>query len=453
MKKYDMALNFFRALTEHVPMYPQGYGLTAATLMDLERYDEAIAYFKQALTTGDHPFAHSGLASCYMFKGDNAQSARHAERCLELDPANIEYIYGYGMYHHKFTGMDDPAFKALRDFEKKELKKSPPERQAQVHTVLYKAYNDMKMYDEAMEHAKQAGALRKEASHFTEEKSGRYFNNIHKFFTPEFFAQQKPSNNDSNVPVFILGMPRSGTTLLEQMLNAHPEVVGIGEDSHFGALLAEKSGLPHPQGVPYMYRRAPRENGLWSLDQMAQSHMAYLREKAPRANRIVDKGIAHFTWAGMLYLTFPRCHMIHLHRNPLDCCLSAFVRSFKDNAQPYTNDLHDLGVAYRRHMELMEHWKTVLPVPILDLRYEDIVEDPEGQTRRVLEFLALPWNENCLNFHENRKVVKTASVQQVRQPIYKSAMNNWKKYEKHLRPLVEGLGPYAPPESLYLLDK
>lgn len=453
MGDYERALKFFKALTEYVPLYPQGWGYTGANLMHLERYGEAIQYLQKALALGEPAFAHSGLGTSYMYMGQEDLAKEHMKRAVDLAYDCPETLYNYFFFYYTFKTPQDPHLEHILHLVEKEKKDMPPLHRAALYTVLFKAYEDLKDYDKAMECGAKAGKIRKEDKGYNPHVAQLLVNSIKQYFDESFFRDTATSGLDSKLPVFILGMPRSGTTLLEQILHSHAAVTGIGEDKHFGELMEEKSFLPPRNGVPYIYRKKPISSGIMTFREMGENHLAYLESKSRGAQRAVDKGIIHYNWVGPLYLAFPHAYFIHLTRNPLSSALSAYIRNFANNAHTYTNDLADLGTAYRLHYEIMDHWKKVVPAKILDLSYESLVEDTENQARRVIDFLELPWDDNCLEFHKTKKVVKTASVQQVRKPIYKDSLQTWKKYEKHLAPLVEGLGPCAPPESLYILEK
>jgi len=453
LEDHETSLNFFRALTEHVPLYPQGYGYVGAALMTMERYEEASEYFRKALTFGKYHFAQVGLGNCFMYMGKDDMAGEYLKQAMEQNYDSPEILYSYFYFYYKFKSIDDPHFQHVLNLVSKTRKKMEPTPLAALYTVLYKAYDDIGEYDKAMEYAALAGKTRLLERGHNVKTSQVLFKAIREYFDADFFSQVKPSGVESRMPVFILGMPRSGTTLLEQILHSHPDVTGIGEDRHFGKLLEEKSFLPPYKGKPYPLRTKPLSKGVMNLKELALDHLAYLESKANGAKRVVDKGIIQYAWVSMLYLAFPNAYFIHLTRDPLSSGISAYTRNFAQNAHPYTNDLNYLGQTFRQHYEIMEHWKKVVPAKILDLSYESLVEDTENQARRVIEFLDLPWDDRCLEFHKTKKVVKTASAQQVRKPIYKDSLQTWKKYDKHLAPLVEGLGPYAPPESLYILEK
>ena len=453
LRQYEKASNFFKAVIGLAPMHSTAYGHYATCMMELDRVEEALAYFKEALKMGEPPFAHIGIAICSMYMGNKELAKIHSLRALEMEPDSPEFLYEYINNHHKFESAEDPYLKTLLTLEKKKIKTFNAKQQALIYTLLHRAYENLGDFDKAFDCAKQAGDIRKKESKYNIRRAALLHQWRLIYFTKDFFKERKPSDCVSNKPVFILGMPRSGTTLLEQILHAHPDIKGIGENAHLTTLIKEKSFMEPFNNVPYLQRNMPLEKGSMSLQEIAENHLEYINKKAPGAERVVDKAITNFFYVGIMHLIYPHAHFIHIKRHPLDCCLSAYFRNFNQDSQPYTNNLSDLGMVYAMYCQLMEHWHRVLPGKIIDVVYEDIVDDMEGQARRIIDFLKLPWDENCLKFYEAKKAVRTASMQQVRRPIYKTSMESWKKYEKHLGPLAKALGPYLPEDCKYLIEK
>lgn len=454
LEDYERALLFFKALTEHVPTYHQAYGYAADTLTRMERYEEAIDFLKRVLIIkNDLLYPHVELSRCYMFIGQQDLSREHIEHALKLDYNSPDVLYSYLNYHYKFETEDDPHLQHVLSIVEKDRKKLGHIPLAALYTVLYKAYNEIGQYDQAMHYAELAGHVRLKDNPNDFQSTKKIFTAIKDYFSKDYLENNAPNNENSELPVFILAMPRTGTTLLENILNAHPEITGIEEDAHFTKLVQDHSTLPDYNGMPYPLRLGPLKGAPMGLKELGDEHLKYLRSRSKGAKRVVDKAIIHYTWAGLLYMVYPNARFIYLKRDPLSSALSCYTRNFIRNTHPYTNDLYDLGRTFRLHYEIMEHWKNVIPTPILEITYEDLVENTEATSKRVVDYLGLPWDDHCLEFHKRKKIVKTASAQQVRQPVYKSSLKTWEKYEKHLAPLVEGLGPYAPKDCLYIVEK
>jgi len=225
------------------------------------------------------------------------------------------------------------------------------------------------------------------------------------------------------VPVFIVGMPRCGSTLIEHILASHPQIHGAGELVQLRALF--EAGDPGSRPI-------------------AEAALEKLRRCAPRAARIIDKDLCNFLHLGFIHRIFPRARIVHCRRNPLDTCFSAYTKLFAGDFG-FTYEQRELGSYYRRYHALMAHWRSLLPGQVfMEIDYEALVSDPQTETHRLLEFLDLPWNEACGRFFDTRRIVNTASFAQVRRPIYRSSVGSASTLRSHLEPLIETLGDLAP---------
>lgn len=241
------------------------------------------------------------------------------------------------------------------------------------------------------------------------------------------------SGNRSDLPVFVVGMGRSGTTLVEQILSAHPAIHGAGERR---AVVRAVDRLSRPSG-----RRFPDAMVDWRADDFvvqADRFIAELRALAPGAARIVDKLPQNFVMLAAIDRLLPGARIVHCRRDPRDTCLSNWFQVQKVPIQE-TWDLHALGLVYRSYERLMEHWRETIRLPILDVVYEELVADPEAQIRRMVDFLGLPWDDRCLAFHDTGRLVDTSNYAEVRKPIHEGAVGRWRNYEAHLGPLWAGL--------------
>jgi hypothetical protein len=236
--------------------------------------------------------------------------------------------------------------------------------------------------------------------------------------------------------VFIVGMPRSGSTLVEQILSSHPDIHGAGEVKHLSrAIGLLKDRFPSLPKYPAMAGKITGPQ----LEIVAKGYQQALSAGAGNSLRITDKLLSNYFFLGLINLLFPKARVIHTRRDPVDTCLSGFTKLFKDD-MPHSYDLGELGRYYGKYLGLMDYWESVLPAGFMSsVQYEDVVADTEAQARRLVDFLGLEWNEKCLDFHKSDRPVKTASVAQVRKPIYKSAVQRWKKYGDGLQPLVDAI--------------
>ena len=255
-------------------------------------------------------------------------------------------------------------------------------------------------------------------------------------YSPEAMASYGGHGDPSPLPVFVFGMPRSGTTLVEQILASHREVHGAGEIKDFEMAVAELGGA-----AGGALARPDLDMTGAQLDRIGANYIRRIRSAAPAASRSVDKMTENFRFAGLIALALPRARMIHVRRDPLDTCLSCFSTLFTE-ALPYTYDLTELGRYHRAYEGLMHHWRAALPPGMmLEVRYEDVIADREGQSRRIVDHCGLEWDPRCLDFHRSERSVRTASFTQVRRPLYRTSVGRWRNYEAFLGPLIAALGP------------
>jgi hypothetical protein len=263
------------------------------------------------------------------------------------------------------------------------------------------------------------------------------FDRIRDVFTSELLRRKEGAGDPSQVPVLIVGMPRSGTTLIEQILASHPKAFGGGELRDLGEVIAAHCDLAAaPAAYPECLRDMPGE----VLGRIGAGYAARLRRRAPTAERIIDKMPANFLHLGLLHLALPNARIIHARRDPIDTCVSCFTRLF-GGEQQFSYDLGELGRYYRRYQSLMAHWRATLPAgAMLEVDYEQLVDNLEPQARRIVDYCGLEWDDACLRFYETKRQVHTSSAAQVRQPIYRTAVGRWRPYRQWLGPLLEELG-------------
>lgn len=244
----------------------------------------------------------------------------------------------------------------------------------------------------------------------------------------------------TDVPIFIVGMPRSGTSLVEQILASHPEVFAAGELSDLEIIsnrTCRRLGL-QPRPYPIYLPQLTHEQ----LVAMGRPYLDRIRANAPAATRHTDKMPHNFRHVGLIWQLFPNARIIHCRRDPIDTCLSCYSISF-NASHSYSNSLEGLAFMYGEYRRLMQHWRTALPLNMLEVVYEDLVHSPEEWSRKIVDFAGLPWNEKCLDFHKTKRAVLTASVDQVRRPVYDSSIGRWQKFEAHLKPLIDAMGELA----------
>jgi hypothetical protein len=315
-----------------------------------------------------------------------------------------------------------------------ELASLPPPQRIYLHFALGKAYDDLGDAEAAFTHLNAGNTLKRRTNGYDESKALALFERIGRTFDPAFLADARVGIADA-APIFVIGMPRSGTTLVEQIISSHPDVGAAGEISVMNDIARALGRFPE----------IVRTLGGDDLSRVGEEYVRRLHAYAPDAARVTDKTPSNMFFVGFIHLVLPNAKIVHVRRDPVDTCLSCYSQLFT-REQGYAFDLGELGRYYRAYHHLMQHWRDVLPKErMLDVRYEDVVADTEGEARRLLAYCGLEWDERVLLFHQNQRAVGTASASQVRQPIYKTSVARWRRYETHLRPLLDALGDLAPP--------
>jgi tetratricopeptide (TPR) repeat protein len=368
--------------------------------------------------------------------GNIEKSQTYFEQVLDLKPDHAAAIRTYGVDYKYSYG--DPVFTRLNT-EAVNMTAMQPMDQIQMHFALGKAFDDVGELSTSFRHYAVGGMRKRKVDNYNEASSGRMFQIMKAIVTKETMDKIEQRGYEDETPVFILGMPRSGTSLMEQILSSHPDIYGAGELKYMTSALEniDLGGRRMKFGdveaaFPYDENASYEQRGKWFVDM--------LRSLPPKpTKRIVDKMPGNFNFVGLIHAILPNAKIIHSRRHPVETCLSCYRILFAEGHQ-WTYDLGQLGRYYRRYWDLMEHWRTQFPGVMYEVRYEDNVADVEGQAKRLIEYLGLDWNPNVLNFYNTDRPVKTASASQVRKPIYSTSTNRWRKYEKYLGPLLEEIG-------------
>jgi hypothetical protein len=307
------------------------------------------------------------------------------------------------------------------------------EEQIDLHFALGKAYADLGADTQSFRHLLEGNALMRRRIPYDEAKALDWLARMRRVFTSELMREKEGLGDPSAVPIFILGMPRSGTTLIEQILASHPKVFGGGELRDMSAVadtIHGANGTAVPEAIPDMSGERLRQSGA--------DYVRRIRRRAPESERITDKMPGNFALAGLIHLALPNARIIHACRDLRDTAFSCFSLLFA-RGYGFSYDLAELGSYCRAYQELMTHWHRVMPGAILDVHYEQVVDNLEQEARRIIDYCGLPWNEACLDFHQTERSVRTASAAQVRQPIYHSSIGRWRRHEIRLRPLLQAL--------------
>lgn len=392
------------------------------------RLDEAIASFQQAIALKpDYADALCNLGVLYKELGRKDDAVSCFKKALSLNPGYVLAFKGLSRIV-KYSEVDDDI-RAMYDLYCQN-KLSEADRK-DLAFGLGNVFEGLKEYDKAFEFYREANRLKRKSFNYSMQDEQDFFSRIKRVFSPDFFAAHHGSGYKDRTPIFIVGMPRSGTTLVEQILASHPLVFGAGElaillEITNSVCTGRKTARRFPECVPDLSMDA--------FERLGSEYVAKVRENSSAAKYITDKMPNNFLRVGLIRTILPDAKVVHCIRNPMDTCLSIFKMDFA-GPNSYAYDLVELGQYYNLYRDLMAYWEKILPGFMYPLRYEEMVSDQQNQTRKLLDFCGIPWDKVCLKFYKTKRRVSTASLAQVRQPIYKDSVNLWKHYEKQLDPL------------------
>ena len=417
------------------PQHPSGHINLGLLYLDLSCLEEARERFDHVLTLQlDHGGAVAGIAEVLERQGEYDAAYERLLPLVKSGRASTGTIAMFGTVSERLK-REDGAREALDILEAAMNQPGLPlAGRVRMGFVAGSLCNSMKEYDRAFGHYRRANDLAKQAAPFDVAEDRHRTDALIQTFSAQGVAKLARATDRSELPVFIVGMPRSGTSLVEQILASHPRVHGGGERLHLPMLVEtlpqQTGGLPYPDCLATMDTE--------TLDGIAREHLQTLAELDPSATRVTDKLPHNFLHLGLISMLFPGARVIHCTRDATDTCLSCYFHHFV-GGHAYAHDLTTLGTHHRHCEELMAHWKQVLDLPIMEIPYEQMVADQEALSRRMIDFCGLEWDDACLRFHESKRNVNTASYHQVRQPIYKKSVQRWRRYADHLEPLKKTL--------------
>ena len=467
-KLADALMHYERALALK-PNLAEAHNNLGSVLMGLGSVADAVMHYECALALkSDYIKAHYNLGNAFVVQGKLANAVTHYECALALKPDYVEAYYNLGtallrqgklkeaehayekaidlapksgryyraLLHMRPVASEDRYLGAIEKLAQ-DMSSLPMADQIELHFALSKAYVDLEQYERSFRHLLEGNALKRRELVYDEPEALNFFDRIRAVLTLDVMNGKRGFGNPSPIPIFIVGMPRSGTTLIEQILASHPKIFGAGELPNFSNTVAS---LNTPNSAPPSFPEVVPALSVEKLHELGTSYLDAVGAVAPGAARITNKMPGNFACIGLIHLALPNARIIHMRRNPIDTCLSCFSILFA-NGQPYSYDLGELGRYYRAYDALMEHWRQVLPGGVmLEVQYEDVVADVEQQARRVVAYCGLEWDDTCLAFHETQRSVRTASAIQVRQPIYRTSVGRWQRYKNLLQPLIKELG-------------
>ena len=403
INEHQQALEIFESIIEKFPSHPQVHMSYGHALRAVGRAEESIAAYEKCIAQG------TGLGEAFWSLA-NLKTYRFSEdKIAQMEAILRDKSCDYRDYYHLLF-------------------------------ALGKAREDRKEYQLAMAAYAKGNQVRGKSVPWSADRFHQDTQKIKSFFNEDFFRKNQSMGCQANDPIFIVGLPRAGSTLIEQILSSHSEVEGTAELADIIALARKIDGRAHRHD-PGLYPAALAQMNAAQFTEMGQSYLdSTAVQRVSDTPRFLDKMPNNFSHVGLINLILPNAKIIDARRHPMDCCFSGYKQLFA-SGQGFTYGQERIGRYYRDYVEIMDHWDNVLPGRVLRVHYEAMVEDTENQVRRLLDYCQLPFEEQCLKFYENKRTIRTASSEQVRQPIYRSGMNQWQPFEQWLAPLRDALGP------------
>jgi tetratricopeptide (TPR) repeat protein len=391
------------------------------TLVFLGRLRDARACFAKVMkTTPRHVFALFGMGQIAMAEGQFEEAETTFRRIIELNP-KMTNAWAALPLTRKMTKADGEWLKGAEEVA---TSKIHPLEEANLRFAMGKYCDDVNDFADAFKNFKRGNELLKSAAEdYDRNERSKFVDQLIRVYSREAISNIGSAGSSSAKPVFVVGMPRSGTSLAEQIIASHPAAYGAGELGFWGSPILRETGIT--QGVLMETERS----------KVAEAYLRILESASGNASRVVDKAPVNSDFLGLIYTVFPNARVIYMRRDPIDTCLSCYFQQFLTGIH-FTFDLSDLVDYYRGHQRIMAHWREVLPPGfILDVPYEELVADQEAWSRKMLNFIGLEWDARVLEFHTNKRQVITASAWQVRQKVYKTSVARWHNYDKFIGPL------------------
>ncbi len=444
--RYDEAIPYFKKAIALEPNNAHSYFLLGGVLAPAAQTQEAADNYKKCLSINpQHAAALLGLGHVLKTLGQQEEGIQAYRDCIKLKPENGETYWSLANLK-TFSFSEDELAEMVKMVDTQTL-----EAQSEVNFLfaLGKAYEDKKDFDQAWHYYDAGNQKQRSIIQYDPVQTEAQNDDLIKVYTKELMEQFKDQGHKDASPIFVLGLPRTGSTLIEQILASHSQVEGTSELPYIGRAC---SSLNRNRADGINYPEAMRELHAQNLVALGQQYLdnakMHRKENKPY---FIDKMPNNFPSVGFIKLILPNAKIIDTRKHPFDACLGNYKQLFA-KGQTFTYDQTDIGEYFLQYERLMNHWDEVAPSAVLHVQYEDTVMDFEATVRRILDYCGLPFEEACLNFHETERAVRTASSEQVRQPIYTGAINRWRHYEKHLEELIEVIDearePYRQYESI-----
>ena len=434
VESYGKALDAVQRVIQLQPDLPFGFMIRGSILGKMSDHEGAIEAYHQALKIEpDHLGSHMGLGNILKTVGDYDKSVAAYKKSIEIQPLFAEAYWS--LANLKTYTFEDSEIEAMEEHVQNEA--MPSSNRAFFHVALANSKEKEKRYDEAWEHFETGNNMRRQEEVYDSVQTQLTHDALIEVFDKEFVESKKNKGSQSNAPILIVGLPRSGSTLVEQILATHSKVEGTKELPDL-SLLGRKLTKSKPRGI--QYPEAVKEMTNEEFVEFGEDYLTTTKRYRTDKPHFIDKMPNNFAHLGFLKLILPNAKVINAMRHPLDSCISSYKQLFY-KGQSWSYDLFEIGEYYLEYQRIMDHWHQLFPGEILDLQYENLITNQEKETRKLLDYCELAWEDECLKFYETKRSINTASSEQVRQPIYKGAMQAWKNYESHIEPLIKTLRP------------
>ncbi|XQW86439.1 tetratricopeptide repeat-containing sulfotransferase family protein [Thalassotalea piscium] len=430
--KLDDSEKACRQAISIAPHYSQAKEFLGQVLIAKGEYSKAKEWLNQLII--NEP---TNIRALYTFgnllksQGDFKQASKFYQKIWSIMPEYSQAHFTYSTIH-KYKDINDPHLLLMQT--QYQGTNNTEENKIQLSFALAKAFEDLNQYEEAFKYLEAGNSIRFKRYNYHISSDELFIKNIMQTFNSDAINQLKIKAENSRTPIFIVGMPRSGTSLVEKIIATHSQVHGAGELDHFFQLgmelINESSSFlfsPLAQYPPQV------------LENIGHTYLSKIHLLSSTSRHVTDKLPFNMLLIGLIKIVFPNAKIIHCTRDAKDNCLSIYKKNFTTDNYRFAYDLKALGQFYNLYAKLMEHWHTVFPGEIYDVQYESLIKNPEHEIKKLITACDLPWEKECLNFHQSEAIVTTASAYQVRQPIYSTSVKLWKKYEKFIAPLLKEL--------------
>ena len=420
------AESFYKKAIELDKKIPEPHNNLGSLYDQLDKFNNAIECFKNAININPKfSYAHHNLGAVYVSIGKFNEAKKHFKESIKLNP-------NFTITHRSLSRIttyseNDEHFKELKKIYSN-INIEDKEKRIEIGFALGKAYEDIKNFDKSFSHYKEANSLHRKKIDFSLNLEKEKFEEIKSTYNKKLFDKYKNCGSADPRPIFIIGMPRSGTTLIEQILSSHPKVFGADELEFIPNLIGKNYGDKNLRLFFEGIIDYDKEN----FKKIGDEYIAKMKAISNNSARTTDKLPINFLYIGFIKLILPKSKIVHCYRDPKDNCLSIYKNYFSGKQIKFAYDISEIIEYYNFYNDLMNYWKNLLPNFIYNIKYESLISNTKSEIHSLLNNCDLDWNNDCLNFHNNKRRIKTASDVQARSKIYNSSIDSWKNYEKYL---------------------